>query len=250
MPWVRLDDTFDDDPRVVTAGFECLGLLVTLLCWNNRTLADGFVPQAVAKQKAGGDTNGRTLIERLITNGLLIRAEQNGTPGFRIAQDPIELQPSRAKVEADRRAAKTRKGLFNERRESARRTGGERRSAAFEDDDRTNTPTRPDPEPGQYPDPARARSDPAEYSHGRKDGKEGSGEPLDGNLENDRATEVQPTEATIVSVSDGLRRPTVSDWRSAGHGTVIDGQSDDPASRARAGADQLFKAQGRRVRPR
>jgi hypothetical protein len=133
MPWVRLDDGFDDDPRVVTAGIDATGLLVCCLCWSNRTLADGFVPTRVIEQKAGASF-GPEVIETLVSVGLLTRCKVGALDGYRIHEDLTKNQPTRAKVEADRADARRRKDEWVERHRHERRTE--------EDRDRNATGTR------------------------------------------------------------------------------------------------------------
>lgn len=178
-PWVRLDDTFDDDPRIVTVGPGPTGLLVACLCWNNRTLADGFVPEAVVRQKAGED--GKVLLDELVGVGLLARAKRGGMTGFQIHDDLVKHQPSRGKVEADRLAARARKDEWRERVRHAKGTLEEHRSPAVltsqECGPRTLPPTRPDPGPIPDPDPIPV---PDEHHGGIGGALEGpDGEPFD-----------------------------------------------------------------------
>jgi hypothetical protein len=196
-PWVRLDDTFDDDPSVVTAGPAPTGLLVALLCWNNRTLSDGFVPAAVARQKAGGD---RELVNSLLTAGLLSEVVRDKVKGFAIRADLVALQPSRERVEARRALTRVRKERFLERNVEriAERTAERRWNAdGVTIDSRSvaeGTPAPipvpiPVPLPGPSPESA-PEACPAPLTlpeignrHGRREGKEEPEKPSEGNLE-------------------------------------------------------------------
>src|SRR6266496_292269 len=50
MPWVRVDDHFDEHPKFAQAGPLGMALWVTGLAYCNRNLTDGFIPWAVAQR--------------------------------------------------------------------------------------------------------------------------------------------------------------------------------------------------------
>jgi hypothetical protein len=49
MPWVRIDDGFVDHPKIARVGAMGAWLQLQALCYANRNLTDGFVPQDVAE---------------------------------------------------------------------------------------------------------------------------------------------------------------------------------------------------------
>lgn len=50
MPWVRLDDHFDENPKIAQIGPFGIALWVTALAYCNRNLTDGFIPWSVARK--------------------------------------------------------------------------------------------------------------------------------------------------------------------------------------------------------
>lgn len=61
MPWVRIDDHFDEHPKLLKVGPLAWGVWLAGLAYCNRNLTDGFIPWAKARQLAsfevidGGD---------------------------------------------------------------------------------------------------------------------------------------------------------------------------------------------------
>lgn len=47
MPWVRIDDHFDEHPKIASVGPLGLALFVSGLAYCNRHLTDGFIPESV-----------------------------------------------------------------------------------------------------------------------------------------------------------------------------------------------------------
>ena len=100
MPWVRLDDKFHANPKVMTAGNAAVGLYARALSYCGDLLTDGFVP------KAWATANGtRALESKLEACGLWIRVEG----GYQIPDYLAIGNPSRAEVEAKREADRIRK---------------------------------------------------------------------------------------------------------------------------------------------
>ena len=108
-PWVRLDDHLDDDSRIATVGPAGAGLLVLLLVYSNKTLADGFVSEAIVQQKALGLPNAADVIASLVNVRLLARSERDGIDGYEIAEDLVKHQPTRESVLAAREVTRQRK---------------------------------------------------------------------------------------------------------------------------------------------
>jgi hypothetical protein len=147
-PWVRLDDRFDDDPRVATVGPAGAGLLAMLLAYSNRNLSDGFVSESTAQQRASmlGRRGADALIAEMIDVGLLQRHDRGGLRGFQIHEDFVGLQPTREQVEGERNAAKARKERWRERHSNAAGTVPERRSEQRLNGSGSRLPD-PDPDP-------------------------------------------------------------------------------------------------------
>lgn len=61
--WVRLDDSFADDPRVLRAGSEAAWLHVRGLCYSARHLTDGRIPREFLVGHRGGAPLARKLVE-------------------------------------------------------------------------------------------------------------------------------------------------------------------------------------------
>lgn len=108
MPWVRIEDTFYDHPKVLAAGLAAIGLHVVALCYCNSKLTDGAVPKA-AVRLLGGTT---AQAARLVAAGLW----QSTDDGWLI-HDFLDYNPSRASVMEHRQRV-------SEERSKAGRIGG------------------------------------------------------------------------------------------------------------------------------
>lgn len=134
MPWLRVDDNLALHPKVLQAGNAAMGMWVRAGSWAAQQLTDGFVPDEVVVL-LGGHSAGR----RLVAAGLWVR----GTDGYWFHQWD-ERQPTREKVERDRKAASIRKDRWRERQENAV-------PDAVPNGEGAATPTRPDPTRPQRP---------------------------------------------------------------------------------------------------
>ena len=146
MPWVRIDDHFDEHPKIAAVGPLGIALWVTGLAYCNRNLTDGFIPWSVARNlltweylgsvepdgrrkhyriaissgMVGDDVATEKIIALLVEAGIWDEEDD----GYRV-HDFGDYQPSKAEVEAEReqrhagRAAGGRK-----RAEGAERSGG------------------------------------------------------------------------------------------------------------------------------
>jgi hypothetical protein len=107
MVWVRLDDDFSENPKVIAAGPLAQTVYVNALCYANRNLTDGFIPSAMTGRLIcleGPEQSVVPLVARLVSVGLWEEAEG----GYRI-HDYLEYNPGRAEVLAEREAAKQRR---------------------------------------------------------------------------------------------------------------------------------------------
>lgn len=114
--WVKLDDHFVDHPKIVAVGPLAGWLFVAGLCYANRLLTDGFIPQNQVDRlfshepHGAANTNGganrstnrgangtANLTARLCEIGLWKPVTVRGTAGYRI-HDFLKYQPSRKRV--------------------------------------------------------------------------------------------------------------------------------------------------------
>ena len=168
MVWVRLDDHFDENPKIASVGPLGIALWVTGLAYCNRNLTDGFIPWTTARALLAWEyleppgENGRSRIQSLgVTCGmqgddvestrvidLLVYAglwEVVDEPGGYLIHDYADFQPSKVQVLEDRRdsAARTAKSRLKSR---------ERNAVTFTVDNVVSK-TAPDPDPDPDPDP-------------------------------------------------------------------------------------------------
>ena len=104
MPWVKLDDKFRTHPKVVAAGLEAAWFYVCALGYSAEQLTDGHIHAAMVPILAPHVTDPQAAAEKCCTVGLLTPTDT----GY-LVPDYLEFNPSRAKVLAEREAAKARK---------------------------------------------------------------------------------------------------------------------------------------------
>lgn len=98
MSWVRIDDTFDDNPKVEDLSDAAFRLYVTVLCWCSRHTTDGHVTLTVARRRGTTKT-----IRELLDANLWREA-----PGGYDVNDFLTYNPSKAEVRARREAVNGR----------------------------------------------------------------------------------------------------------------------------------------------
>lgn len=133
MPWIKVDDHFDEHPKLARVGPLGWSLWLAGLAYCNRNLTDGFIPYITARRlvsweflmpRDGSDVeqvwsigintgmHGEDVDSDLVI-GLLIDAGlwEEVTAGYRV-HDYQEYQPSKADVVAERQkwADKKRRG--------------------------------------------------------------------------------------------------------------------------------------------
>jgi DnaD/phage-associated family protein len=126
MVWVKLDDHFDEHPKIVSVGPLGMALWVTGLAYCNRNLTDGFIPTAIALRmltlefphpededectvllggSRGDDSDGQIgfIPDRYFVPNMLVAAGlwERVSGGYRV-HDFTEYQPSKAEVQAER----------------------------------------------------------------------------------------------------------------------------------------------------
>lgn len=118
MPWVRIDDHFDEHPKHAAVGPLCWGVWLAGLAYCNRNLTDGKIPWAKAHAlcsfqtvdengviwtlgrmsgHAGHDIEAEWVIETLVRAGLW-----DEVPGAYLVHDYEKFQPTKAQVLAER----------------------------------------------------------------------------------------------------------------------------------------------------
>jgi hypothetical protein len=109
MGWVRLDDNFADHPKVIALSDHAFRIYINALCYSNRQLTDGFIPEPVYSIWATREPNeepAEALIEaelwEVANGGFLIRSY-------------TEYQPTREKVNEKRDQARERLKRYRER---------------------------------------------------------------------------------------------------------------------------------------
>jgi hypothetical protein len=98
MAWVRLDDHFDEHPKIAALSDSAFALFVTGLAYSNRNLTDGFIPLNVAMGKLRYcEGNPAPVINELEGAGLWAKHES----GWAI-HDYTDYQPTKAQVQQER----------------------------------------------------------------------------------------------------------------------------------------------------
>ena len=168
MPWVKLDDHFDEHPKLASVGPLGVVLWVTALAYCNRNLTDGFIPWSIARTMVSWDwedavgptrlyigaldsvyeegaVTSEYAIESLVASGLWDRA-----PGGYRVHDFNEYQPTKAEVEAER-AAKVAAGRAGGQASAQARARAQRQAPA-------QAQSKPVPVPVPVPDDSKESS--------------------------------------------------------------------------------------------
>jgi len=109
MPWVKIDDQFHSNPKVVAAGSDAISLYIVALSWCGGYLTDGFIPTAQVRRLALCDDY-ETAAQRLVDVGLWHRVDG----GYEV-NDYLEYNPSGEEIKAKRKAAAERQAAWRER---------------------------------------------------------------------------------------------------------------------------------------
>lgn len=142
MTWVKLDDHFDEHPKIAAVGPLGIALWVCGLAYCNRNLTDGFIPGSIARRLCGwefdfpdgsaatvligGERNQESIDQigfvpdgLVVPNMLVAVGLWENVPGGFQVHDYTDFQPSKAQIEAER-----------QQKASAGRAGGLARAQA------------------------------------------------------------------------------------------------------------------------
>jgi HNH endonuclease len=118
MSWAKFDDGYDDNPKIEAVGPIGQLLHVKSILFCARNLTDGKIPRAKAETLAFSCLIGLpskrlapdTLVASLVDAGLYLEAE-----GHLLVNDYLAYNPSREKVEQERRRRGRSKALHHDR---------------------------------------------------------------------------------------------------------------------------------------
>ena len=110
MTWFKVDDSFYDHPKSFDAPDCAVALWVRAGTWSARNLTEGFVPSAMLARLCGDPA---TAARELVRRGLWERTRR----GYQF-HDWTEYQPTRAKVEEERKKNAERQKLWRETHKS------------------------------------------------------------------------------------------------------------------------------------
>lgn len=102
--YARLDNHFDQHPKIVAAGWKGGWLFTTGICYASRMLTDGFIPTGMVPRLVAGMPGWKKAAAMLVQLGLWQEVEG----GYRI-HDYLDYQEARADVERKRKYDRERK---------------------------------------------------------------------------------------------------------------------------------------------
>ena len=136
MAWVRVDDHFDEHPKMARVGPLGWGVWLAGLAYCNRNLTDGFIPWEVARHLVsfeivaddgqlstlsctsgmdGNDIDMPWAIELMVDSGLWeLKRKGDRITGYQV-HDYTDYQPKRSEVLSERRRTADRQATFRER---------------------------------------------------------------------------------------------------------------------------------------
>jgi len=152
MGWVKLDDGFFRNPKVLQVGRDAKVLYLAGLCYSGSALTDGFIPANAPKVLAADAevASAKRPVEELVQAGLWIPVEG----GFQV-HDYLEFNQSAERVRANRDAAKERMQRNRSQNVRANKTRSSREVREQDTDTDTDTDVGDTPTP-----PARAGATP------------------------------------------------------------------------------------------
>ena len=130
MTWVKIDDGMPEHPDILALSASARWALVAGLCYANRALTDGFIPEVITA----------TLGTKKDVSELVKSGKWERVAGGYAIHDYLDYQPSRQEVLAKRQAAKERKDKYEERKKERVPNASEKRPV-----NAIGTPPHPDP---------------------------------------------------------------------------------------------------------
>lgn len=110
MTWTRINDTFIDDPRLITASRSARLLHVEGLVWANKHTTDGFIPGAALRRLT--DSEAPTAdADQLVASGLWEPVEDGWQIDWADQMGSAEVAANRARNAARQRAFRERRQL-------------------------------------------------------------------------------------------------------------------------------------------
>lgn len=165
MAWVKIDDHFDEHPKMAAAGPLGMAMQIAALCYCNRHLTDGMVPTTVARRLI--DLDGMSLSWSQVADALVASGVWERCDGGYLVHDYLKFQPSREEVLAERESARNRmaevragKGKGNKQGRSPEVRLNKSKGSAS-----------PVPVPGPVPVPEEHRDIPTSYPTGTSSGE-------------------------------------------------------------------------------
>lgn len=157
MVWIRTDDHFDEEPELLLATAEDVGVWMRLKAYANRRDTDGFVPDAYVSQMQRRGWNVARAVEHMHAIGMLARDEARA--GVVILRH-LETNPGREQREATR-ASKSEAGRKGGEASAQARwrkspvslDSDQAPASAPVDDEKPSTLVLGNPDPGSRPDP-------------------------------------------------------------------------------------------------
>lgn len=128
MGWLRLDDQYDDHPKIVTAGPEAAWLDVRGMLFCARHETDGFIPEAQLTRIGSEFSTSKR--RKLVSTLVSVQRWEKVDGGYRV-NDFLEYNPTQAQKEDERAAARERmrKARENKGRSSGEQKPNKRRSS-------------------------------------------------------------------------------------------------------------------------
>jgi hypothetical protein len=145
VTWVKLDDTFAEDPKFEEAGPLALALYVAALCYCSRQLTDGQISRSVARRLLAIDKPD-TVLDALTHVGMFKPTET----GFEVV-DYLRNQPPAEKVRQQRAQKAERQQRWRDgKRDASTGATGDASTSASRDAPGDAAPprTRPAPKEG------------------------------------------------------------------------------------------------------
>ena len=122
MTWVKLDDGFNSHPKILQAGNGAAGLFARAMSFSGQHLTDGFVPDQFIAGAIAAETCpechapiGGHQADACDSTHLWTR-----TDGGVLIPDWADFNPTREKVEAERKAARERQEKSRARRNGSK----------------------------------------------------------------------------------------------------------------------------------